>query len=111
MSRFLLLVLCVLVFSAADFFAARWGHTRDRASLLVVLLVGPCAYLVFGRLAAVSSLAAMGAYVNCGIVLGTAAAGVLLLGERPSRTTWIGILVVVLGLALVSLGKMSRAET
>lgn len=108
MTRFLTLVACVLVFSTADTLAARWGHTRDRASLAFVLLVGPFGYLLFGRLAAVTSLAKMGAYVNCGIVLGTAIAGVLFLHERPSRLTWLGIVVVAAGLVLVSLGKVSR---
>lgn len=108
MNRFLTLVVCVLVFTTADYFAARWGQARDRASLLIVLLVGPLAYLLFGRLAATTSLAKMGAYVNCGIVLSTAAAGVFFLGERPSRLTWLGVLVVAVGLALISLGKVSR---
>ncbi len=110
MTKIVLFVLCVLVFSTADYFAARWGDERDARSLLLVLAIGPFAYLLFGHLAAQTSLARMGAYVNSGIVLGTTLAGVLLLAERPSRTTWFGLALVAAGIVLVSAGKVSQAE-
>jgi drug/metabolite transporter (DMT)-like permease len=108
LTKLLLLVLCVLVFSTADYFAARWGDQRDGKSLAVTLLVGPFAYLLFGHLAATTSLVKMGAYVNSGIVLGTAAAGFFLLSERPNRTTWIALCLIVAGITLLGVGKVGR---
>lgn len=111
MGRWLTLILCVTVFCAADYFAARWGQSRDRFSLAVVLLVGPFAYLLFGHLAAMASLTKMVGYVSCGIVMGGAVVGVFLLDERPNRMTWLGLVVVVAGLVLLSLGKVAREGT
>jgi drug/metabolite transporter (DMT)-like permease len=108
MIRLLTLLACVLLFSVADYFAARWGYSRERTSFVLVFLIGPCAYLLFGHLAASDSLARVGAYANCGIVLATALAGVLLLAERPDRTTWIGLGIVLIGLATIALGKVER---
>ena len=108
MTKILLLVLCVSLFSAGDYCAARWGQTRNAGSLALVLLVGPFAYLLFGHLAATTSLSKMGAYANAGIVLATALAGIVLMGERPNRMTWIGLGVIVVGITLLSLGRVER---
>lgn len=106
MTSFFLLVLCALTFTCADYFAARWGHRGDLRSLSVVLLIGPLAYLLFGYLAKATSLAKMGGYVNSGIVLFTTAAGIAFLNERPDRTTWMGIGLIVVGLALLAQGQV-----
>lgn len=108
MSRFAPLILCVLVFVVADYFAARWGQSRDRFSLAVVLLLGPFAYLLFGHLAATSSLTKMAAYVCCGIVLGGAVAGFFLLDERPNHLTLLGLGMIVAGLVVLGLGQVHQ---
>ena len=108
MIQFVLFLACVLVFSVADYLAARWGCTRDRPSLVLALLIGPFAYLLFGHLAAGNSLAKMAAYVNSGIVLASVAAGFLFLSERPNRTTWIALAIIVIGLTMLSFGRVHR---
>ncbi len=109
-NRLLLLVLTIVAFTSADYFATRWGHVRDTKNLALVIAIGPFAYLLFGHLAASTSLVQMGAYVNCGIVLGATVAGVLLFGERPDAMTKIGIGVIVIGLLLLGLGKVQGAD-
>jgi len=104
----LLLLLCVLLFTTSDAIAARWGRKPDAISVVAILLVGPFAYFLFGYLAANTSLAKMGGYVNCGIVLCTALAGVAFFGERPSRTAWLAIGIIVSGLALLSVSRVAR---
>ena len=109
MAGTLLLILCVVLFSAGDYFAAKWGYTRDTRSMVIALVIGPVAYLLFGYLAATTSLSKMVSYVCIGVVLCSVLAGVMFLGERPNRLTWIGLGVIVLGLALLALGKVHRA--
>lgn len=111
MIQLALVVLCVLIFTAADYFAARWGITRDRTSLALALLIGPFAYVLFGHLAAQTSMARMGGYVSGGIVLATALGGVLLLGEKPDRTTWLGLATIVVGLTLLAHGQVQRGQS
>ena len=99
---------CVVMFSTCDYFATRWAAGHDGFSFWTTVLLGPFAYLLFGHLASTTSLAKMGAYVNCGIVLATTFAGVLLVGERLNLTSWIGILVIIVGIALLSMGKVTN---
>lgn len=80
-------------------------------SLLFTLCIGPFAYLVFGHLASTTSLAKMGGYVNSGIVIFSALFGVYFLGERPNKLTWVALGVIVLGVALLSFGKVQSTES
>jgi len=109
MTTILMLLFCVFLFTTGDYFATRWGQEREHSDLLLTLAVGPFGYLLFGYLAANTSLAKMGGYVNCGIVLCSALAGVIFFDERLNRTSWLGIFVIIVGIALLSLGKVSKA--
>ncbi len=110
MPTILTIVFCVLLFSAGDYFAARWGQNRGIVDLGLALSIGPFAYLVFGYLVAKDeSLAKMASYVCCGIVLCSALAGVIFFDERLNRTSWLGIFVIIVGIALLSMGKVSKA--
>lgn len=109
MTSVLLLLVCVGLFSTADWLASRWAMTGGVMPLGFVLVVGPCAYLLFGHLAATGSLAKVGSYVNAGVVVGTVLAGVFLLGERPDRTAWTGIACIVLGLAMLAAGRVDTS--
>lgn len=111
MLAFFLLLLCVLIFSTADYFAAKWGSSRDGISLAVVLIVGPFAYLLFGYLASSTSLSKMGGYVNSGIILCTALAGIIFLGERPNKITFIGLAIIITGITLLSFGKVDGSDS
>ncbi|GEM_PF-942009 len=106
----ILLILCVLVFSTADYFAANWGNTRETKSLILTLAIGPFAYILFGLLATTTSLAKAGGYVNSGIVLCSAAAGILFLGERLNKLSMIGLGVIILGLVLLVMGKVETTS-
>lgn len=110
MINLILILICVLIFSTADYFAAKWGYDRDTRSLVLVLLIGPFAYLLFGYLAATTSLSKMGSYVCIGIILCSVVAGYFLLDERPNRLTWIGLSVITIGLIILSVGKVNQAE-
>ena len=110
MINLLLLILCVLIFSACDYFAAKWGYSRDTGSMVIALVLGPIAYLFFGYLAATTSLSKMGSYVCVGIILCSVLAGFVLLGERPNRTTWLALAVIVVGLTMLSFGKVDRSD-
>jgi drug/metabolite transporter (DMT)-like permease len=107
---FLLLIVCVLFFSVADYFAAKWGYARDTKSLFLVMLIGPFAYLLFGYLAATTSLSKMVSYVCVGIIFCSIISGYFLLGERPNRLTWIALGIIVVGLVLLAIGKVERGE-
>jgi len=110
MLNFLLLVICVLLFSASDYFAAKWGYERDTRALLVAIVLGPFSYLLFGYLTATTSLSKMGTYVCMGIIICSILAGFFLLGERPNRVTWIGLTIAMLGLIILGFGKVEHVE-
>ena len=109
MIAFLLLLLCVLIFSGTDVVATRWAKDGGLLPLLLCLALGPTGYLLFGQLAARTSLAQSGAYVNAGIVLATVLAAVIWQGERPDLRSWIGLGLVLAGLLVLSGGKVQAA--
>ena len=106
MNQVLLLIFCILLFTTGDYFAAKWGYERNNISLVLALVIGPFAYVVFGYLAAAGSLGRMCAFVNSGIVICAALAGIIFLGERPDRMTLVALGVIVLGLTLLSMGNV-----
>lgn len=111
MINLLLLLLCVLLFSISDYFAAKWGYSRDNLSLILALTLGPFSYLLFGYLVATTSLSKMTSYVCVGIILCSVLAGFFLLDERPNRLTWIALGIIVIGLTLLSIGKVEQGSS
>ena len=105
----LLLLLCILLFSSVDLLAVKWAANGSLLFFCLCVLLGPTAYLLFGHLGAQGSLGKIGGYVNAGVVLATVAAGMIFLRERPDHLSWLGIGLIVSGIAVLNFGKVATA--
>lgn len=79
----------------------RNGRSRLRPSLLAV--AGLAAYMVGFSFAYVSIDAGLGALILFGLVQATMFVGAVAEGERPSPQRWVGVVLAMSGVALLSL--------
>jgi drug/metabolite transporter (DMT)-like permease len=102
MVQVLLILGAAALFTLCDSLAADWGRSDRARSLVLVLAVGPVAYLLFGYLARHTPLALVSGYVNVTMAVGTMLVGVLVFGDVLSARQWCGIGLAVGGLVLLS---------
>lgn len=102
MTKVLLIAVAASLFTMCDALAADWAKNGRTRSLLLVLALGPIAYLTFGYLAKKTPLALVGGYVNVAIVVGTTLVGVVLFGDALSTRQWCGIGLAIAGLVLMA---------
>jgi len=90
------------MFILCDSLAANWGKTKDLKSLIIVFLLGPIAYVVFGLLNQTKSLAISSGMVNILLIAGNVLVGVLIFREILSPREWLGLGFGVVALILMS---------
>lgn len=101
MKKVMLVVVCAVLFSCCDFLAAKWGKERQAWALAAVILAGPFAFVLFGRLCATTPVALVSGWVNVTLALFTIAIGIVVFRDRLTIRQWIGLAFAVVGLAML----------
>lgn len=100
--KWLLIVGSALIFIASDSLSANWGKTGHRLSFILVLLLAPLGYLMFGLLNKKISLGASSGLVNIMMVLGGVLVGVLWFQEMLTLRQGIGVGLGIVAILLLS---------
>jgi multidrug transporter EmrE-like cation transporter len=87
----LLVLSSTAVFILCDALAANWGKNKSTASLILVVLVSPICYLLFGMLNEHKSLATSSAVINILALVGTILVGVIVFREGLLPRQMFGI--------------------
>lgn len=87
----LLLMSSTIVFVLCDALAANWGKSKSTASLLLVVLVSPLCYILFGIINKHQSLATSAAVINMLALVGTILVGVIVFREGLTPRQMVGI--------------------
>lgn len=105
-------LLCILLFVFCDYTITRWAdrfHTHGHWTwrLFLVVIAAPAGMILFGLLSARYGLASMSCFVNTGVVVGAALAGVLFRKEQLSTYQMIGLALGLAALLFLNMGKTS----
>jgi multidrug transporter EmrE-like cation transporter len=87
----ILLMSSTIVFVLCDALAANWGKSKSTASLLLVVLVSPLCYILFGIINKHKSLATSAAVINMLALVGTILVGVIVFREGLTLRQMVGI--------------------
>ena len=97
----LLLLSSTVFFVLCDALAAHWGKSKSIASLLIVILVSPLCYILFGTINKYRSLATSASVINMLALVGTILVGVVIFREGLSLRQTIGISFAFLAIFLL----------
>lgn len=96
--RFFILALCAGLFVICDTLAANWGKNGSFASLVIVIILAPFSYGLFGYLNQKYPLSIVSAWVVLVLCISTVLIGIFYFHDQLSLQQGIG-----LGLAIVSI--------
>ena len=97
-----LVVLCGGLFTLCDSLSANWGKTGNWKSLIVVCILSPITYLLFGLLNQKIQLGIAGSLVNLLIVIGTVLVGIFYFNEVLTFTQFLGLFLAAIAIVLLS---------
>lgn len=90
-------------FILCDSLSANWAKVGSRLSLVIVLVLSPTAYLLFGLLASRVNLAIAGSLVNLMIMIGAVLVGIFYFKEQVTLLQWIGIGLGIIAILILSM--------
>ncbi|OCQ94670.1 hypothetical protein BCD67_04170 [Oscillatoriales cyanobacterium USR001] len=97
-----LVLFCGGLFTVCDSLSANWGKTGDWKSIVLVCLLSPITYLVFGLLNQKMDLGIAGSLVNLIIVIGTVLIGAFYFQEVLTNTQLLGLFLACCAIVLLS---------
>ncbi len=91
-------------FILCDSLSANWAKKSHLSSLLIVVVLSPVAYLLFGLLASRVNLAVAGSLVNLMIMVGAVLVGFFYFKEQITGLQWTGIILGAVAILILSVG-------
>jgi multidrug transporter EmrE-like cation transporter len=92
-------------FILCDSLSTNWAKTSSVASVAIVIVLSPLAYILFGLLASRVNLAIAGSLVNLIIMIGAVLVGLLYFKEHVTMLQWIGIGLGAAAIAILSVAS------
>jgi multidrug transporter EmrE-like cation transporter len=94
-------------FILCDSLSTHWAKTSSSSSVVMVVVLSPFAYLLFGLLASRVNLAVAGSLVNLVIMIGAVLVGILYFKEQVTRLQWIGVGLGAAAVVILSVARVS----
>lgn len=100
--KWLLVLLSATFFLFADSLSANWGKTGHVGSILLMIVLAPLGYWLFGILNKTVSLGVSSSLVNLLIILGGVLVGWFYFGEILGVRQILGIFMAIVAIILLS---------
>jgi multidrug transporter EmrE-like cation transporter len=98
-----LLLLCAGLFIFSDFLSANWGKTGHIPSILLMIVLAPFSYFLFGVINKYMTLSVSSAIVNMLIVIGGVLVGIVYFKEGMSIPQGIGFVLALAAIYLLNM--------
>jgi multidrug transporter EmrE-like cation transporter len=99
--KWILIFACAAFFILSDSLSASWGKTGQANPLIVMTILAPIGYLLFGLINRNSTLAVSSGLVNVIIIIGTIMVSVFYFKDPVTGRQTIGLLFAFLAVALL----------
>ena len=90
------------LFILSDFFSANWGKTGSIKSLILMFLLAPFGYLLFGLLNKSTSLSISSGLVNMILLIGTILVGFFYFHDAVTTRQIIGLSFALIAIVLMN---------
>ena len=95
-------------FILCDSLSTNWAKTSSASSVVMVVLLSPLAYILFGLLASRVNLSIAGSLVNLMIMIGAVLVGLLYFKEHVTILQWIGIGLGGISIVILSVASVPK---
>lgn len=99
--QWLLIISSAGMFILADSLAANWGKNGSITSILLMCVIAPLGYLLFGKLNSMQSLSVSSGLVNMILIVGTVIVGITIFQDEVTTRQWIGLCLAFLAVAFM----------
>jgi len=100
--QWLLIIGSTAVFILCDSFAANWGKSNGKISLLLLFVLSPVGYILFGILNSTKSLSVSSGLVNMGLLVGTVLVGVFYFHDELTARQMAGLIFAVMAVIFMA---------
>jgi len=96
------------VFILSDSLSTNWAKTSSIPSVIMVVVLSPLAYILFGLLASRVNLSIAGSLVNLMIMIGAVLVGLIYFKDHVTMLQWTGIGMGVISIVILSVASVPK---
>jgi multidrug transporter EmrE-like cation transporter len=100
--QWLIIVLSASLFVFCDYLSTNWARTNNMNSIVLVFVLGPIAYILFGLLTRIKSVSISSGIVNMFLLIGTILVGIFIFKDHLDIKQIFGLILALIAVILMN---------